>query len=47
VLVFLYKAIKLIIVYTEAQAAVKLNDKKNRRGKKRAIKHNKPFVKVF
>jgi hypothetical protein len=47
VLVFLYKAIKLIIVYIEAQAAIKLGDKKDRRDEKRAIKHNKPFVKVF
>jgi hypothetical protein len=47
VLVFLCKAIKLIIVYTEAQAAVRLSDKKDRRGKERAAKYNKLFVKVF
>jgi hypothetical protein len=47
VLIFLCKAVKLIIVYTEAQAAVKFNNKENRRDKKRAVKHNKPFVKVF
>jgi hypothetical protein len=47
VLVFFCKAIKLIIVYTEAQAAVKLNNKKDKRDKERAVKHNKPFVKVF
>jgi hypothetical protein len=46
-LVFSYKAIKLIIVYTEAQAAVRLNDKKHRRGKEKVIKHNKAFIKVF
>jgi hypothetical protein len=47
VLVFLCKAIKLIIIYTEAQAAVKLGDKEHRRGEKSAVKHNKAFVKVF
>jgi hypothetical protein len=47
VLVFFCKAIKLTIVYTKAQAAVKLNNKKDRRGKERAARHNKPFVKVF
>jgi hypothetical protein len=47
VLVFLYKAIKLTIVYTEAQAIVKLDNKEDRRGKERAAKHNKAFVKVF
>jgi hypothetical protein len=47
VLVFLCKAIKLIIVYTKAQAAVKLSDKEHRRGKRQAVKHNKAFVKVF
>jgi hypothetical protein len=47
VLVFLYKAIKLTIVYTEAQAAVRLGDEKHRRGEERAAKHNKAFVKVF
>jgi hypothetical protein len=47
VLVFFCKAIKLIIVYTKAQAAVKLNDKEHKKGKERAVKHNKAFVKVF
>jgi hypothetical protein len=47
VLIFLCKAIKLTIVYTEAQAAVRLGDKKDRKGKGRVAKHNKPFVKVF
>jgi hypothetical protein len=47
VLVFLYKAIKLIIVYIKAQAAVKLSNKEDRRGKERAAKHNKAFIKVF
>jgi hypothetical protein len=47
VLVFLCEAIKLIIVYIEAQAVVRLGDKKHRRGKERAVKHNKAFVKVF
>jgi hypothetical protein len=47
VLVFLCKAIKLIIVYTKAQAAIKLGDKEHRRGKRQAAKHNKAFVKVF
>jgi hypothetical protein len=47
VLIFFRKAIKLIIVYTEAQAAVKLSDKKHRRGKERAAKYNEAFVKVF
>jgi hypothetical protein len=47
VLVFFCKAIKLIIIYTEAQAAVRLCDEKHRKGKRRAAKHNKPFIKVF
>jgi hypothetical protein len=47
VLVFLCEAVKLIIVYTKAQAAVRLSDKEHRRGKRRAVKHNKTFVKVF
>jgi hypothetical protein len=47
VLVFFCEAIKLTIVYTEAQAAVRLSDKKHRRGEERAAKHNKAFVKVF
>jgi hypothetical protein len=46
-LIFLYKTIKLTIVYTKAQAAVKLGDKENRRGEERAAKYNKAFVKVF
>jgi hypothetical protein len=47
VLIFFYKAVKLIIVYIKAQAAVRLNNKKDRRDKERAAKHNKAFVKVF
>jgi hypothetical protein len=47
VLVFLCKTIKLIIVYTKAQAAVKLSNEKDRKGKERAAKHNKALVKVF
>jgi hypothetical protein len=47
VLVFLCKAIKLTIVYTEAQAAVRLGDEEHGRGKERAARHNKAFVKVF
>jgi hypothetical protein len=47
VLIFLCKTIKLIIVYTKAQAAVRLGDKEHRRGKGRAARHNKAFVKVF
>jgi hypothetical protein len=47
VLVFLCKAIKLTIVYTEAQAIVKLNNKEYRRGEEKAAKHNKAFVKIF
>jgi hypothetical protein len=47
VLVFLYKAVKLTIVYTKAQAAVRLSNKKDRRDKERAAKHNKAFVKIF
>jgi hypothetical protein len=47
VLVFLCKTIKLIIVYTEAQAAIRLGDKKHRKDKGRAVKHNKTFIKVF
>jgi hypothetical protein len=47
VLVFFYKAIKLTIVYIKAQAAVRLGDKENRKGKEKAVKHNKAFVKVF
>jgi hypothetical protein len=47
VLIFLCKAVELTIVYTKAQAVVKLSDKENRRGEGRAAKHNKAFVKVF
>jgi hypothetical protein len=47
VLIFLCEAVKLTIVYTKAQAAVKLGDKEHRRDKGRAARHNKPFVKVF
>jgi hypothetical protein len=47
VLVLFCEAIKLIIVYIEAQAAVRLSNKKDRKDKGRAAKHNKAFVKVF
>jgi hypothetical protein len=47
VLLFFCKAIKLIIVYTKAQAVIKLSNKEHRRGKEKAAKHNKAFVKVF
>jgi hypothetical protein len=47
VLVFLCKAIKLIIVYTKAQAVTKLNNKEHRKGKEKAAKCNKAFVKAF
>jgi hypothetical protein len=47
VLVFFCKAVELTIVYTKAQATVRLNNKKDRRGKRRAAKHNKAFIKVF
>jgi hypothetical protein len=47
VLVFFCEVIKLTIVYTKAQAAIRLNNKKNRRDKEKAARHNKAFVKVF
>ena len=47
VLVFFYKAIKLIIVYTEAQAAIKLDNKEDRKSEERAAKYNKALIKVF
>jgi hypothetical protein len=47
VLVFLCEAIKLTIVYTEAQAVVRLGDKEYRKGEGRAARHNKAFVKIF
>jgi hypothetical protein len=47
VLVFLCEAIKLTIVYTEAQAAVRLGDEEHGRGEGRAARHNEAFVKVF
>ena len=47
VLIFFCEAIKLTIVYTEAQAAVRLGDKEHRRGKEKTAKHNKAFIKVF
>jgi hypothetical protein len=47
VLVFLCKAVELMIVYTKAQAAVRLDDEEDRRGEERAAKHNKALVKVF
>jgi hypothetical protein len=46
-LVFFYKAIKLIIVYIKAQATVRLSNKEDRKGKEKAARHNKTFVKVF
>jgi hypothetical protein len=36
-----------MIVYTEAQAVVRLSNKEHRRGKEIAARHNKAFVKVF
>jgi hypothetical protein len=47
VLIFLCKAVELIMVYTEAQAAVRLSNKEDRRGEGRAARHNKAFVKIF
>jgi hypothetical protein len=47
VLIFFCEAVKLMIVYTEAQAAVRLSDEEDRRREERAARHNKPFVKVF
>jgi hypothetical protein len=47
VLIFFCEAVKLIIVYTKAQVAIRLSDKKDRRGEERAAKYNKAFVKVF
>jgi hypothetical protein len=47
VLIFLCEAVELIIVYTKAQAAVKLDDKEDRKGEEKAAKHNKALVKVF
>jgi hypothetical protein len=47
VLIFFRKAVKLIIVYIKAQAAVRLSDKEDKRDKGKAVKHNKLFVKVF
>jgi hypothetical protein len=47
VLIFLCEAVELTIVYTEAQAAVRLGDEEDRRGEGRAVRHNKAFVKVF
>jgi hypothetical protein len=47
VLIFFYKAVKLTIVYTKAQATVRLSNKKDRKGKEKANKYNKAFVKVF
>jgi hypothetical protein len=46
-LIFFCKAVKLTIVYIEAQAVVRLSNKKDKRRKRRAVKYNKPFVKVF
>jgi hypothetical protein len=47
VLIFFCEAVELIIIYIKTQAVVRLNNKKDRRGKGKAVKHNKPFVKVF
>jgi hypothetical protein len=47
VLVFFCEAIKLIIIYIKAQAAVRLSNKEYRRGEEKAAKHNKAFVKIF
>jgi hypothetical protein len=47
VLVFFCEAVKFIIVYTKAQAAIRLGNKEDRRGEERATRHNKAFVKVF
>jgi hypothetical protein len=47
VLVFLCEAVELMIVYIEAQAAVKLGDEEDRKGEGRAARHNKALVKVF
>jgi hypothetical protein len=47
VLIFFCEAIELIIVYTKAQAVVRLGDKEYKRDKGKAAKYNKPFVKVF
>jgi hypothetical protein len=47
VLVFLCEAIKLTIVYTKAQAIVRLGDKEHKKGEGKAARYNKPFVKVF
>jgi hypothetical protein len=47
VLIFFCEAVKLTIVYTEAQAAVRLGDKEDRRGEEKAARHNKAFVKVL
>jgi hypothetical protein len=40
VLVFLYEAIKLIIVYIKAQATVRLDNKEHKKDKKRAVIYN-------
>jgi hypothetical protein len=47
VLIFFCKTVKLTIVYTKAQAVIRLGDKEDRRREGRAARHNKPFVKVF
>jgi hypothetical protein len=47
VLIFFYKAIKLIIVYIKAQAIIRLGNKEHRRDKKQTVRHNKTFVKIF
>jgi hypothetical protein len=47
VLVLLCKAIKLTIVYTKAQAVIRLGDEEHRKGEERAARHNKAFMKIF
>jgi hypothetical protein len=47
VLIFFCKTIKLIIIYTKAQAVIRLGDKEYKKGKGRAVKYYNPFIKVF
>ena len=46
-LVLLCKAIKLLVVYTEAQASVRLSYKEHRRGEGRVARHNEPLMQVL
>ena len=46
-LVLLYKAIELLVVNAEAQAAIRLSYKEHRRGEGRAARHNKTLVEVL